>query len=410
MKMRRLLAQILALVLCAALLCPLTAFAEGEETSAIPAEPESYGVLDPAAMQKLVEDYLKTYGLNKDKISVGYCYLDTGDTWYYNGDRWYFSGGLHRVPLMMILAEWEHDGKLTQDSMLKGMTLGQAEESVLIYNSNVNTHAMMNMIGSDQDCRNEFKKYSSLPDAYYSSDFLEYSHFTARFTMDVLKTLYYENERFPNILECMKRASVGEYFGAGLGGAYEVAQRFGAFNNPEVNHDAGIIYTPHPFALVVMTQDMGLDQQVLRNMAVIFKDYTLTLDEAYDAWVEQQANPQPEATVPEQSETPAAPVEDETVTETPEKEEPAEETQPGGLILPTEPEQTEPEQETAAPEAPAPENLTPEQQEQRAAKAKESSRRTIVLLLGAVLLVILILTAVLKTVMRRRGDEETDEL
>ncbi len=398
MKTKNLLALLLALVLCASLLTPVYALAEGENAS-IPADPDSYAVIDPAALQKLVEDYAATYNLKKENISVAYCYLDTGDTWYYNGDKWYFSGGLHRVPLMMTLAEWEHDGKLTRDSELKGMTLGQAEESILIYNSNENTHAMMNMLGSNQECRKMFQKYSSLPEDYYNTDFLEYGHFTARFMMDVLKTLYYENDRFPNILECMKRAAVGQYFGAGLGNI-EVAQRFGSYNNPEVNHDAGIIYTQHPFALVVMTRNMGMTQQIAKDMGILFRDYTLSLDGAYDTWIQQK---DPAVTAPE---TQSEPVETPTEGETP-AEQQAGETPDTGLILPGNPAETETEPDGE--QTPAAVTLTPQQQEIRDALEVQNARRMVVLVLSAVLLFVFALALVLQKVMRRRKIQERDE-
>ena len=75
MRTRKLFAQLLALALCLTLLGPLTAYAE-ESNSAIPADPESYAVIDPDAMKELVENYVKALGLNKEKISVGYCYLE----------------------------------------------------------------------------------------------------------------------------------------------------------------------------------------------------------------------------------------------------------------------------------------------------------------------------------------------
>ncbi len=415
MKTKNLLALLLALLLCASLLTPVYAFAEGEE-SAVPSDPDSYAVIDPAALQKLVEDYAAVYSLKKENISVAYCYLDTGDTWYYNGDRWYFSAGLHRVPLMMILAEWEHDGKVTRDTSLKGMTLGQAEESVLIYNSVDNTNLMMGMIGSNEDARREFMKFSSLPEDYYDPDFLAYSYFSARYMMDVMKTLYYENERFPNILDCMKRSAVGQYFGAGLGNI-EVAQRFGSYTAPrrnENNHDAAIIYTPHPFALVVMTENMGVTQQITKDMGIIFRDYTLSLDGAYDAWLQQKDNPQPAVTAPETqpAETPA---EGETPTEgeTPAAEQP-EETPNAGLILPGIPTGQETEiavttEEPAEEQSPAAENLTPRQQEARDALEVQNSRRMIVLVLGAVLLFVFVLALVLQKVMRRRKAADLDE-
>ena len=66
MKTKNLLALLLALLLCASLLTPVYAFAEGEE-SAVPSDPDSYAVIDPAALQKLVEDYAAVYSLKKEK-------------------------------------------------------------------------------------------------------------------------------------------------------------------------------------------------------------------------------------------------------------------------------------------------------------------------------------------------------
>ena len=389
MKQIRLAIQILALALCLVLLFPLTALAEGEGSSPIPDEPEDYGVLDPAAMTKLVEDYVSAFGYSKEKISVGYCYLDTGDTWYYNGDRWYFSAGLHKVPVMMILAQQEHDGLLTRDSQIKGMTLGEAEESVIVYSSNESTHAMMSYIGTDQECRMKYRDFSALPEEYYDPDYLEYSYFSARFTLDVIKTLYYENERFPNILECMKRSDAGSYFGAGLNEGIEAAQKYGTFTDKrgvEFNHAAGVIYTPHPFALVVMTQDMGVNQQVLKDMAVIFQDYTLGLDEAYAAWEKEQSQVKAE---PEPS---AAPAPTEAPAEEP-AEETAEEPDSQGTIAPVAPEEQESAEVVEEPE---------KEPEPAASMDPVMSRRIVVLILGTALLVILILGALLKTAMKKR--------
>lgn len=397
MKMKRLFAQILALALCAALLCPLTAFAEGETASGIPADPESYAVIDPQALQKLVEDYVSGHNLNKDKISIGYCYLDTGDTWYYNGDTWYYSCSMYKVPLMMLLAQWEADGKVERDSVLKGLPLGDAERYILVYNSNDYAHTMMGLFGSDKECRTQYQTFSDLPEEYYDPDFYDYSYFTARFTTDVMKTLYLENERFPNIVECMKEAENGKYIHGALQGEYEVAQRSGFFvdrRGVQYNNVTGIVYTEHPFVLTVMTQDMGTDEAILRDMAVIFKDYTLSLDESYAAWLEQKDDPAPAAT-----ETPAAPAGESAASAEPaESTAPAGETPAEGQIQPATAEAEEAQVE-----------LSEEEQAKKDAMETETSRRLIVLLLGSVLLVVLILGAILQAILRKKNTREREE-
>ncbi len=398
MKTRRMLIQILALALCLALLCPLCAFADDAKTY-VPEDPDSYAVIDPAAMQKLVEDYVNGHKLNKEKISVGYCYLDTGDTWYYNGDHWYFGAGVYYVPVTMILAEWESSGKVTRDSNIQGISLGDAERYILVNSSNYYVHQVMKAIGSDKEVREKYMAYSPLPEEYYDPDFLDYGYFSARFLTDVMKTLYNESERFPNIIDCLKKSDNGSYFHGAMRGNYEVAQKSGNYidrRNVDYNNTTGIIYTPHPFILTVMTENMGITQEVMWDMAVIFKDYTLSLDEAYETWKNGPAEtPAPIVNVPAT-------------------------TEPGGEggQQPSiqQPAQPVPEGQPGAAEQPGSDAAVEVQpQEDRPAAHDEdnpsNTRRMAVLIICAALLVILILGVILRPILRKKKetDEEADE-
>ena len=403
MKIKRLFTLILALTLCLTLLSPLCAYADDEEggNAYIPKDPDSYAVIDPAAMQKLVEDYVTAHSLNKSKISVGYCFLDTGDTWYYNGDNWYFGAGVYYVPLMMILAEWESSGKISRDSKMKDLTLGDAERYILVYSNNYYAHQMMGVIGSDKEVRQKYMAYSPLPEEYYDPDFLDYSYFSARFLTDVIKTLYNENERFPNIIENLKLSDNGKYFHGAMQGKYEVAQKYRNYTprrNVEYNHDTLIIYTPRPFVLTVMTEDMGITQQVMWDMAIIFKDYTLTLDDAYEAWLNRpEETPVPQISLPvgqnqgegENTGLPGIQLPGFGGTQKP-AEGQTDETQPG---------ETQPDTQEPAVVVTEPENT------QQGAKENDPApaRRMTVLLIVAAVLVILMLAAVLKPILRRKG-------
>lgn len=276
----RALKGILALALSASLLA-VPAFAEGDETPA--------GIIDEEQLNELVAQYIEEKNLNAGKISVGYCYTATGDTWLYNGDAWYYSASMYKVPLMMILAEREYSGELTQESDLNGLTLARAEESILTYSNNDFAHLMMHYIGTDRECRELYQQYSDLPVEEYDPDFYDYSYFSARFMTDVMKTLYFENERFPHIVDCLKPAQPGAYFRRDMGGEYEIAQKYGSYK--EFNSTAGIVYTPNPFILVVMTRDLTIagGENVIAELAVKFKDYTLQLDNELEQYQQAQA-------------------------------------------------------------------------------------------------------------------------
>ena len=279
--MRRILCFLLSLLVLLSLPA-LSAFAEEES-----------GILDAEALQSLVESFIAEKGLNPDRLSVGYVYTATGDTWYYNPDTWYYSASIYKVPLMMLLAQQEYNGEITRDTKLKGLPLGYAEEVILTYSHNDYAHLMMSVVAdTEPECRDMYKQFVDLPDDYYISDFRDYSYFTARFMTQVLTTLYNNQERFPNILDCLLVAQPEHYFRVYLS-QYSIAQKYGSFrdySNRDWNHTAGVIYTPNPILLTIMTQDEPEPEYLIAELAKRMVDYTLELDGKLDAYRAEQEN------------------------------------------------------------------------------------------------------------------------
>ena len=287
---------LLTLLLCLSLLAPAAAFAEGE-TAALPDAPAPAAqadasaartFLDPDEMQALLDAYIAEHHLNPEKLSVGYVYTDTGESWYYNPDVWFYGASTYKVPLMMILAEREYRGELTRDSKVGGLELGYAEDIILTHSHNDYAHLMMRTIGngSEPDCVELFKQYADLPADYYIPDFREYRYFTARYLTSVMTTLFREPERFPNIIECLLPAQPGEYFRHYLD-QYPIAQKYGSLeerNGDKDNHTTGIIYMPHPIILTVMTVNAPSPEQTIGEIARLFAEYTLQVDARYEQY------------------------------------------------------------------------------------------------------------------------------
>ena len=281
-----LLRRLLALLLCLVLLSPAAAFAE---ENLAPAE-EDYGILDPAALQQIVDAYCDRKGLDRENISVGFCYTATGDTWYHNPDAWYYSASMYKVPVMMILAERYKAGEITDETRISGLTLAEANELILVYSHNDYAHAMMHYIGTDAECRTLYQNYAQLPKEYYVQDFYDYSYVTARFMTQVMQTLFYEQERFPNVIEHLLLAQPGQYFKAGITDV-PVAQKYGNFCDSmgrQWTHDTGIIYTDNPFILTIMSRNMGQSDAVVADFCHDFEDYARTLDAALPAYRQAQ--------------------------------------------------------------------------------------------------------------------------
>lgn len=293
------LSLLLAASVCVSL--PCAAFADGQDTAQSAgngeetAEPEMT-IFDPDELQSMVDSFIQEYsgyGVKADNISFAYTYLATGETWFYNPDTWYYSASMYKVPLMMILAEKEANGELTQESDVKGLTLAYAEESILVYSNNDYAHLMLNYLGTDKEAREMYKQFSSLPDDYYDPDFIDYSYFTVRFMNDVMTTLYNAPERFPHIIDCLKRAQPTDYFHLYIDPELEVAQKYGSYK--EFNNTSGIIYTPNPVILTVMTSDLARAELVIGEAAKMFVDYTYTLDGKLNSYKEEKAQAEEEA-------------------------------------------------------------------------------------------------------------------
>ena len=213
----------------------------------------------------------------------------------------------------------------------------RAEDLILVHSHNDYAHMVMKYFGTEPECVELFKQFSPLPEDYYAENFTEWRYFTARYLTDVLKTLYAEPDRFPHIMECLLRANRGEYFDAVWSGQYDVAQKYGSLTTDytDVNHTIGIIYTPHPFILVVMTDHVGGPWTVIRDMARMFGDYTLSLE---DALAEKQAAEEAERL--RQEEEAARLAEEERVRREAEANRPPEEEQTGTITLSPDPDAT----------------------------------------------------------------------
>ena len=255
------------------------------------------GILDTEELDRLAEEFITEHKLNKDRISFGYCYLETGDEYFYNGDTWYYPGSVYKVPLMMLVAEKVSAGELEQDGDFMGMPLSRVEEYILTYSNNDWAHNVRRWLhdgAGDQVWRKAAMAYADLDESYYSTDYADYCYYTARYITRVLETLYFGGEeRFPNVIPCMLGGNPVNYFKlSDEMRQYEIAQKYGSFidqNNRNWNATVGIIYTEHPIIVSVLTLDAPNAEKVLSDAAILFTNYTKQVDGRLDAYREAQA-------------------------------------------------------------------------------------------------------------------------
>ena len=282
MKIKRILSAVLCL--CTLLACAPAAFADVTDA-------EEMKIFSDSEIESIINDYLSSRSISAEKVSIGFCYTATGDEWFMNGDEWIYPASLYKVPLMMLLAEKVSSGELTQESNIGGMSVGQIEEYIIVYSNNDWAHTIRAYLGGDEAWRAEAKKYSRLSDTDYSADYMTYCYFTARYITEVIETLYASPETFPNVIECMGQAKPGEYLRTNIEGQYTVAQKYGSYIEPNGtwnNHAAGIIYTPNPIIVTVMTRNVDNYNAVIGDIAELLTSYALTLDEKLEIFEQQK--------------------------------------------------------------------------------------------------------------------------
>lgn len=286
---RRIIGLLLVMLLLSALLLPV--YAGAAEAKAESRETVQ-SIVDEKELTRLVETFLGERGISTKNFSLGFCYTATGDTWYFNGDSWYYPASVYKVPLMMLLSEKVKSGELTQDSDIEGKPVSEVEELILTYSNNDWAHVVRSYLGGDEVWREDAKQYSSLSDADYSADYMDYCYFSNRYITEVVKTLYAEPERFPNIIECLSIAEPKHYFRLSMEGKYDIAQKYGSFCDQQgnnFNHTTGIINTPNPIIVTVMTLNVPEYEKVISDAAIMMKDYALNLDKKLSGYERQLA-------------------------------------------------------------------------------------------------------------------------
>ena len=280
---RRLLSLLLCLMMFAAM--PVSALADDAATDT--------GIIDAQKLNEMTESFLSERGIDPKDFSLGFCYTATGDEWYYNGDEWFYPASMYKVPLMMLLSERVKSGEITQDTLIYDKSVSEIEELILVHSNNEWAHTIRTYLGGDEQWRAEAKKYASLKDDEYDPDYMDYCYFNNRYITSVVKTLYSDPDSYPNVIDCMLQAEPEHYFrlSPSIEGAYDVAQKYGSFDDQlgqSFNHTTGIIYTPNPCIVTVMTCNVSSYEKVIADAAQMLMEYSLSLDEQLKPYEEEK--------------------------------------------------------------------------------------------------------------------------
>ena len=209
---------------------------------------------------------------------------------------------------MMLLSEQVQSGAISQSTQIEGLEVSTIEEYILVHSNNDWAHTIRKYLGGDEVWRQDAKKYSSLADSEYDPDYMDYCYFSNRYANQVMNTLFASPDSYPNIIDCLKAAEPEHYFRLKLEGKYEIAQKYGSYNDQlgdNWNTASGIIYTPNPIIVTVFTLNVDNYEEVIGDAAKMLTDYALELDGKLGAYQRQQAQEEAERLAAEQAQAEA---------------------------------------------------------------------------------------------------------
>ena len=284
----------LFLVLVMVILTPigaLSAYADEDTEEASPSpeptppvEITEDGHIDGDLLKQWVDAYLKADHWDEPQcsMSIALWYTGSDETWFYNPDEWMYGVNWSKLPVSMYFAEKLASGELTNDTVITGITLEYALQTVLENSSGPSFYSMVTYLDGNtvSNCAEVVPQYAGLPDSYYTDDFYQKSYYTARIMFEVTKTLYQGgDERFPNVLKYMKESQPWDMFNRDddIRNNWHPAQTHAAYwgdGAGDYIHCTGMIYTPTPIVLTIMMKniaDLDIMGGVAHHIAVLAK-------------------------------------------------------------------------------------------------------------------------------------------
>lgn len=264
-------ALLAALALCLSL--GLCAFAESPEenaeaTSSL-AERLSLSY-DEMSWDEIVQRLLEAHRIRAN-VTLGYRNLVTGEEHYHNGDEYMPACSVYKLPLCMYFAEHLVLGDLSWSGSL---SYESVRDAVLIDSSNEKAAILLDQLGGYTQLRRLTAEYTGVPFEELPGSALADNCYTAREMISVLRTLYAGGERFPDIVEDMRKALPDRFFKLHEQ-RFEIGHKPGWLSDGEypIRNDCALAFTSEPIAIVAFTSYVSNAEELLTDYCTAMCEY-----------------------------------------------------------------------------------------------------------------------------------------
>ncbi len=290
------------------------------------------------SLDEIMAQFMANYSLNESNFSVAYYASGDGTEYRFADDVFRTAGSMYKLPLNMYYYDQERSGAISSDLTINGWSLSTLHRETIVNSNNDMAIAMLYHLGSFRQYRELMTQFcdQDYPAAYYADN-----NINAGYMLAVLKRLYENQNDYAELIGYMEQGAPGQYFQHYVD-EYVVAHKYGYFEGA-VN-DCAIIFTPEPFLLTALTQDVGYAETTLGRLAELLTAYTVYRTGSRAPEPEPEPAPEPE---PEPDTDPEREAHTITVVELPDTPESSDSAAPDTAPQPEA--ESEPAQHSAAP-------------------------------------------------------------
>lgn len=232
-------------------------------------------------VEKIVQKYMKNKNLNENNFAFFYYEPQTEKTYIYNGESYFTAASTIKVPLAMIYYDKINNGDLNSESTFQYLEENYEEgsgttaalykageyvplpfllEQMIVNSDNTATNILKTGLGGEKAYRILIKQYTKqeLP-----SEFNEKNITSANYSLDVIKKLYENQEKYKTLIELMKRSSGGGYLKKNIT-TCEIAHKYGSYEGNI--HDYGICFAKQNYLIGIFTQKVPDAENLIANI------------------------------------------------------------------------------------------------------------------------------------------------
>lgn len=224
---------------------------------------------------EVVDGFFEEHGLGSGFVTFGYYNTVTGEEHYYDGDKYVIAASMFKVPLNMLYAEKVANGEMDWDTKIYGIAYSNLMEWSIVNSDNQMAEYLWKKTGSYRTYRELICPYMGEDPETVDEMYWKNNYFTSRQIIHCLKTLYDNPERFPRIVETMRKAEPENYFNYHEQ-AFDIAHKYGYLveDGGLYLNDCAICFTDDPILIVMFTFGVPKPYDMLADFCTLMCDYT----------------------------------------------------------------------------------------------------------------------------------------